>query len=114
MTNFPVGRGTTIGLFRPVEVPRPPHVATLDPDARNLCRWCLERFDPQMQKERSIWERGQLRTNLKMHDNGSELVICDNCWDAIQVPQFVRGQTIDSFGNPEVIPNLLLRKIVEG
>jgi len=76
---------------------------------RTTCRWCLEPFDPTLAKDRTIWERGRLRTNLMMHDNGNELVICDNCWaGAFGYKQRIMHQQVPC-DDPTVIPNPLLR-----
>lgn len=77
---------------------------------RNTCRWCMEKFDVSMQ-ERSTSERGYLRTNLKMADNGSEIVACDNCWQgAIGARSLMMGRVVPS--DPNVIDNPLLRASV--
>src|SRR5271155_3737944 len=111
--DFPVGRAATQVFFKQEDQMTPTIGRRLPPDLDNpnTCRWCLQRFDPAAQQPRTTWERGQLRTRLKMADNGSELIICDNCWpaaygySALMVGQPVAGS------DPEVIPNPLLRAI---
>jgi hypothetical protein len=88
---------------RPVIPKRPPNLG-----ARNVCAWCLQSFDLEKQ-ERAIWERGRLRTNLKMADNGTELVCCDNCWSgAAGYAMFIHGRVVPPI-DPEDIPNPLLK-----
>jgi len=81
-----------------------------DINDRTVCRWCLRKFDPAQQQPRTTAERGALRTRLHMADNGSELVICDNCWPgAMGHAHFVHGQAVPC-ADPTVVPNLLLRQ----
>ena len=57
---------------------------------------------------RSTPERGYLRTNLMMADNGSELVCCDACWQgAIGARTLIQGRVVP--GDPNVVDNPLLR-----
>ena len=92
------------------EPPLPPRIGAIDINDRIICRWCLRKFDPQQQKPRTIAERGALRTRLAMADNGSELVICDNCWPgAMGGPTFLHGQAVIC-ADPNIVPNALLRQ----
>jgi hypothetical protein len=96
-------------FFRPNdEEPRRPRLPTALADGdRVTCRWCLEKFDPSEQV-RSTPERGYLRTNLMMADDGSELVCCDACWQgAIGARVLIQGRVVP--GDPNVIDNPLLR-----
>jgi len=78
---------------------------------RTTCRWCLNPFDVS-QQHRSTPERGYLRTNLRMADNGSELVCCDECWQgAIGTRVWTHGRVVPS--DPSVIDNPLLRMIAK-
>jgi hypothetical protein len=44
---------------------------------------------------KSIRERGYRRTHLRMADNGTELVCCDNCWQgAIAARTWSNGNVI--------------------
>jgi hypothetical protein len=82
-------------------------VATGD---RHTCRWCLEKFDVEKQ-EHSTPERGYLRTNLRMADDGRELVCCDACWQgAIGAKVLIHGRVVP--GDPNVVDNPLLRASV--
>lgn len=117
MNDLPAGRASTLDMFRPVDTSTSLSVEQarirlqrLEEDDRTICRWCLERFDSARQQPRTTWERGQLRTRLKMADNGSELVICDNCWHGARGSAvFMHGQAVPT-QDPEIIPNLLLRQ----
>lgn len=87
------------------EKPRP-RVGTIDIHDRTTCRWCLQKFDPERAKPRPTIERGALRTRLMMADNGSELVICDDCWDgATGTPQLIQGRVVP--GDPHAVLPLL-------
>jgi hypothetical protein len=121
-SDFPAGRSSTIDLFRPAETSSPSLSAerarllleafknsTGHGDNKGICRWCLKHFDPYTAKPRTTWERGQLRTRLKMADNGSELVICDGCWDSVYYPYFTMGG-VPQKSDPEHVP-LLLRTL---
>jgi hypothetical protein len=125
--SFPTGRASALDLFRPsTEALAPPSLseemarvrllelsgAIKHGEHRNICRWCLEKFDPGMAKPRTTWERGQLRTKLKMADDGSELVICDRCWDAVFYQHFTMGGS-PQHHEPEIVPNLLLRETLK-
>jgi len=78
-------------------------------EKRNVCRWCLNVFDPDKQ-ERSTRERGALRSHLMMADNGSEIVCCDNCWQgAIGAKTLMAGRVVPC-EDPNEIPNILLMK----
>lgn len=92
---------------------RPRIQGPIDINDRTICRWCLRKFDIERALPRQIRERGQLRTNLKMSDNGSELVICDDCWPgAYGYLSVTMGQLIPT-PDPNVIPNPLLRRAAE-
>lgn len=79
---------------------------------RNTCRWCLEKFDYEQQVH-STPERGYLRTNLMMADDGSELRCCSECWQgAIGAKVLIHGRVVPS--DPNVIDNLLLRATSSG
>ena len=98
-------------FFRPNdEAPRRPRLPTVLAEGdRNTCRWCLERFDVEKQ-ERSITERGYLRTNLMMADNGSELVCCDQCFQgAIGARVLIHGRVVP--GDPSMVDNPLLARM---
>lgn len=86
-----------------------PRVGPIDINDRTICRWCKRKFDPDQQKPRSIAERGELRRRLMMADNGSELVICDNCWPGAAGDCHVMHGILVPCADPTVVPNLLLR-----
>ena len=99
-------------LFRCDAPERLPNIHVPAEGDRNTCRWCLKRFD-MTQQERSTPERGYLRTNLKMSDNGTELVCCDACWQgAIGARTLMMGRVVP--GDPTAIDNQLLRSIADG
>ena len=100
------------------QAPEPQHPPKVDPAVANAaigqsgdrvtCRWCLHPFDAREQ-QRAIWERGRLRTNLMMADNGSELVCCDACWPgAFGQPTLMMGKVVP--GDPNQVGNMLLRR----
>jgi hypothetical protein len=76
---------------------------------KKVCRWCLEVFDPEKQQHRSTRERGALRSNLMMADNGSELVCCDNCWQGAFGAKTLMHGVMTPCEDPTEIPNILLR-----
>lgn len=82
-----------------------------NPSDRRICRWCLQPIFDEPQK--TMQERGELRANLKMPDNGSEIACCANCWDAAAGGRcFVHGKEVPA-ADPFEIPNPLLRALVE-
>lgn len=91
------------------QFPPRPHLEGQITDAdRNTCRWCLEKFDVEKQIK-STPERGYLRTNLFMADNGTELVCCDNCWQgAIGARVWSNGKITPE--PPTEVSNPLLRQ----
>jgi hypothetical protein len=111
---FPPGRTSTEIFFRPPDInPSARRITTPVELTPNTCRWCLQQFDPAGQQPRTTWERGQLRTRLMMADNGSELIICDNCWHgAFGSATFIHGQAVPC-SDPNEIPNPLLRALTQ-
>jgi len=83
--------------------------AAIAENDRVTCRWCFERFDVELQV-RSIRERGYLRSNLFMLDQGREVVCCSECWQgAIGARVLIQGRVVP--GDPNVIDNPLLLTI---
>lgn len=83
-----------------------------DPTDMRFCRWCLKPFDFSKQ-ERTIRERGQIRTNLRMADNGSEIACCDDCWSGAAGQRvFIHGKEVPQ-PDPNDIPNPLLKALAE-
>lgn len=111
MNEVPAGQRNA-QMFFPVEAAPRQSVAdtrAADLGSRNTCRWCLEKFDPAQQQERSIRERGQLRTRLMMADDGTDPPICDSCWSGANgFTIFLMGQAVPC-ADPSIVPNLLLR-----
>jgi hypothetical protein len=80
---------------------------------RRTCRWCFRPFDPASQRTKTIAERGYLRTNLRMADNGTELVCCDDCWPGAIGYRTLMGNQVVPCSDPNAIPNPLLRLSLE-
>ena len=106
--------GSTFALFdaggEDAPAVRRIYATSFEPHAdKNVCRWCLQLFDPAAQQPRTTQERGALRTHLHMADNGSELVCCDTCWPgAIGMQSFSHGRAVPC-ADPNEITNPLLR-----
>jgi hypothetical protein len=116
MDELPPGTRSAQRFFASASEPQNPKIlaAMADPNARNLCMCCLEKFDPTTAMPRTIYERGQLRTHLKMPDQGYELPVCDNCWDTMTRWGTGMAGSLTCNKDPEIIPNPMLRKLAEG
>jgi hypothetical protein len=78
-------------------------------ERQNACMWCLRLFEPASQQFRATRERGRLRTNLMMCDTGTELKICDNCWEGAFGAKTLMSGVLTPCDDPSEVPNPLLR-----